>query len=82
VLHWLIAIVLLGQFAFGWWLNDIPRNTPARGYFVNRHKSTGITIALLILLRLYWRVGHSPPPGWDFFENLAAPVLDVASLPF
>lgn len=62
VLHWLIAILLLGQFAFGWWLGEIPRNTPTRGYFVNLHKSAGIIIGLLILLRIYWRLRHSPPP--------------------
>ena len=62
MLHWLIAILLLLQFVFGWWLNDIPRNTPARGYFVNIHKSTGIIIGLLIVLRLCWRFRHPPPP--------------------
>jgi cytochrome b561 len=48
-LHWLIALLLLGQFAFGLFLEDIPRGTPARGYYVNLHKSTGILIGLLIL---------------------------------
>ena len=62
VLHWLIAVLLLGQFVFGWWLSDIPRNTPARGYFINLHKSTGLLIGLLILLRIFWRLRHAPPP--------------------
>ena len=62
VLHWLIALLLLGQFVFGWWLGEVPRNTPARGYFVNLHKSAGVIIGLLILLRIYWRLSHSPPP--------------------
>jgi len=61
-LHWLVAILLLGQFAFGWYLNDIPRGIPARGYYVNLHKSTGILIGLLILVRLIWRLTHAPPP--------------------
>lgn len=61
LLHWLIAALLLGQFIFGWWLTDIPRNTPARGYFVNFHKSTGMLLGLLILLRIGWRVMHAPP---------------------
>ncbi len=39
--HWLIAILLMSQFAFGWYLNDIPRGVPVRGYFVNLHKSSG-----------------------------------------
>ena len=62
LLHWLIAVLLIGQFAFGWWLSDVPRNTPERGYFVNLHKSTGILIGLLIVLRVVWRVLHSAPP--------------------
>jgi len=61
-LHWLIAGLLLGQFVFGWWLGDIPRNTPARGYYVNLHKSTGMLIGLLIVLRVVWRLKHSAPP--------------------
>lgn len=61
-LHWLIAILLLSQFAFGWYLNDVPRGTPARGYFVNLHKSTGMLLGLLILARLAWRLTHRPPP--------------------
>ena len=61
-LHWIIALLLLGQFAFGLLLEDIPRGTPARGYYVNLHKSSGILIGLLILLRLGWRLTHTPPP--------------------
>jgi cytochrome b561 len=61
-LHWLIALLLLGQFAFGLLLNDIPPGTPARGIYVNLHKSSGIVIGLLILLRIGWRLTHKPPP--------------------
>jgi cytochrome b561 len=79
-LHWLIALVLLGQFAFGLFLEDIPRGTPARGYYVNLHKSTGILIGLLILARIAWRLTHTPPPlppampGW---QKLAARLSHV-----
>jgi cytochrome b561 len=62
LLHWLVALLLLGQFAFGWYLESIPRGVPARGYFVNLHKSTGLLIGLLILVRLGWRLTHTPPP--------------------
>jgi cytochrome b561 len=62
VLHWLIALLLLGQFAFGLLLEEIPRGTPERGYYVNLHKSSGILIGILILLRLGWRLTHRPPP--------------------
>lgn len=61
-LHWLVALLLLGQFVLGWYLNGIERGVPARGYFVNLHKSTGLLIGLLIVLRLGWRLAHTPPP--------------------
>ena len=58
----IIALLLVGQFSFGWLLEGIARNTPERGYFVNLHKSTGVLIGLLILLRIGWRLGHRAPP--------------------
>ena len=71
VLHWLIALLLFGQIGFGWFLESIPRGTPARGFYVNLHKSTGLTLALLILARLVWRIVQRPPelpslmPLWE-----------------
>jgi cytochrome b561 len=81
VLHWLIALLLFGQIAFGWFLEGIPRGTPARGFYVNLHKSTGLTLALLILARVVWRIAHRPPelpslmPVW---ERVAAKWSHVA----
>ena len=63
VLHWLVALLLVGQFAFGWLLDEIPRNTPARGWWINQHKSVGLVIGLFILLRIFWRLRHAPPPA-------------------
>jgi cytochrome b561 len=62
-LHWLIAVLLIGQFGFGWLLGEIPRNTPARGFWTNQHKSVGLVIGVLILLRIVWRLRHAPPPA-------------------
>jgi cytochrome b561 len=71
VLHWLIAALLFGQIAFGWFLESIPRGVPQRGFYVNLHKSTGLTLALVILVRILWRLTHQPPqlppfmPAWE-----------------
>jgi cytochrome b561 len=71
VLHWLIAAFLLGQIAFGWFLETVPRGTPMRGVYVNLHKSTGLTLALLIVARVLWRLANHPPqlpsfmPSWE-----------------
>jgi cytochrome b561 len=61
-LHWLLAVLILGQIGFGWYLQEIPRGTPPRTVYVNLHKSTGLTIGLLILVRLFWRFTHPAPP--------------------
>ena len=61
-LHWLVALLLLGQLIFGWWLGEVPRNTRLRGYVVNLHKSTGLVIGLLVVLRVVWRLRHPAPP--------------------
>ena len=61
-LHWLVAALIFGQIAFGWYLQSVPRKTPARTVYVNLHKSTGLTLGLLVLVRLGWRLSHKAPP--------------------
>jgi cytochrome b561 len=70
-LHWVLAALILSQIAFGCYLQSVPRGTPARTVYVNLHKSTGLTLALLILVRLGWRLTHKAPalpaalPAWQ-----------------
>lgn len=61
LLHWFLAAFLLGQVAFGWLLDEFERGTPAKAMAVNLHKSSGLVLALLILVRLLWRLRHAPP---------------------
>jgi cytochrome b561 len=61
-LHWLIAALVVGQIAFGWYLKSVPRKTPERTIYVNLHKSSGLMIGLLVLVRLGWRLTHKAPP--------------------
>jgi cytochrome b561 len=62
-LHWIIALLVIAQFAWGWWMQTIPK-LPAGGRAdaFNLHKSVGLTILALMLVRLWWRAGHPPPP--------------------
>ncbi|MGA8055686.1 MAG: cytochrome b [Burkholderiales bacterium] len=60
--HWLLAAALLAQIALGLYLQDVPRATPARAYWVNLHKSCGIALALLVIARIAWRFAHRAPP--------------------
>ncbi len=80
-LHWLLAALVLSQIAFGWYLQEVPRGTPARTVYVNLHKSTGLTVGVLILFRLYWRLTHKAPPlppSVPAWERMAARTSHLA----
>lgn len=61
VLHWLTALCLFAQIGFGWFLESIPKGTALRGPYVNIHKSTGLLLAVLIVIKILWRLAHRPP---------------------
>ena len=62
-LHWLVAALVLVQVAWGWGMQEIPKQPPGlRADAFNVHKSIGLTIFALMLVRLGWRLRHPPPP--------------------
>jgi cytochrome b561 len=61
ILHWLMAVLIIGTLALGWTMADLPL-TPSRVRLFNYHKWIGITIFLLAAARLLWRVIHHAPP--------------------
>lgn len=60
-LHWLIAGLIIAAVFMGWTMTEM-EITPARLKLFNYHKWVGITVLALALLRLAWRLTHSPPP--------------------
>lgn len=74
-LHWLMALMIIANFALGVFMTDIPGLTPAKLRYFSWHKWAGVTILLVATVRLLWRLSHTPPalpdtmPGW---EKLAA----------
>jgi len=65
-LHWAIAALVIFQFTLGWWMQGIPKQPVGpRVDAFNLHKSIGMTIFALMVVRLLWRAGHRPPPLVD-----------------
>lgn len=64
-LHWLLALLLSGMVALGWYMMSIEKE-PNSGWYFDLHKSIGITILGLVLLRILWRLTHRPRdlPSW------------------
>lgn len=60
-LHWLMAIVLIGLFALGLYMHELPLS-PEKLKLYAWHKWAGVCVALLAVARMGWRLGHRPPP--------------------
>ena len=77
-LHWSIALAVLALLAAGLWMSDaikVPetRNFAFRVY--QWHKSLGLTVLVLTLVRIGWRLTNPPPPlpaEVTRFERLAS----------
>jgi len=69
-LHWLVAFAIFGAFALGLYMQDLPIS-PAKLKLYSYHKWIGVSIFVLMLARLGWRLAHTPPPlptgmpGWQ-----------------
>ncbi len=60
-LHWLIALLIFCLFPLGIYMADLPFS-PGRLKLYSYHKWLGVTVFLLALARVAWRLGHPAPP--------------------
>ncbi|WP_395373542.1 cytochrome b [Marinicella sp. W31] len=63
LLHWLMAIIIFALFAVGWYMVQLDYYDPLYQLLPWWHKSFGITLMMLLVLRLFsrWRT-HIPKP--------------------
>jgi cytochrome b561 len=57
-LHWIIAILILGNLFFGFAHDALPKDWAVMPV----HKSIGLTVLALTLVRIAWRLTHPAPP--------------------
>lgn len=64
LLHWLTVLLVLAQFALSQTWGFAPR--PTRHVMIVTHMSFGILLAVVILVRISWRLmpGHQVRPAW------------------
>jgi cytochrome b561 len=58
--HWIIAALIVTQFVLASLEDDLPIGARKLALLA-RHKSVGMTILMLAILRLLWRLKHPPP---------------------
>lgn len=78
-LHWAIAFLIVGLIAVGWIMEGMPPG-PDQFAVIQLHKSFGITVLLLSVARIVWRLMNRPPaeppmPQWQSFASRAVHVL-------
>lgn len=77
-LHWIIAAMIVFQIFYGWWMGDLP-NSPEKLRYYQIHKSIGLTILMLSVARLGWRLTHTRPPHLPMakWESRLASVVHI-----
>ena len=61
VLHWLMALLIFAGFPLGLTMVDLPLS-PDKLKLYSYHKWIGVTLLMLVAVRLSWRLTHTPPP--------------------
>lgn len=59
-LHWLMAVLFFGLLGLGFYMQGLPLS-PDKLKLYSWHKWLGVTVFLLALFRIAWRVTHQPP---------------------
>ncbi len=72
VLHWVVAVLILCNIVLIWIVDELPDERVRLA--IDTHKSIGITVLGLFVLRLLWRLSHRPPTLDELapWERLAA----------
>jgi cytochrome b561 len=60
-LHWAVVAGILLQFVWAWRIDEV-ESIRREFALVNQHKSIGMTVLLLALIRIGWRAFNRPPP--------------------
>lgn len=60
LLHWAIAALIIANLVVGYLMEDLTGT--ARSTALNFHYSSGLTVLLLTVVRVVWRLTHESPP--------------------
>lgn len=80
-LHWITALTVISLFAMGLWMRELDYYDPWYHQAPFWHKSVGLSLAALVIVRLGLRLwqGHPPPlPGHQRWEKILARITHIA----
>lgn len=62
VIHWFMALSILGLIVVGYYMTGLSKDDPSRGDMYNLHKSFGSLVLILVIIRLSVRIFTKVPP--------------------
>lgn len=71
ILHWLIGFSIVGLLIVGKYMHGLPNDDPNKFALYQMHKSFGISVLVLTVVRIVWRLTHPVPalpagmPAWQ-----------------
>ncbi|SNC66564.1 cytochrome b561 [Marinobacter sp. es.048] len=74
-IHWLVALAVFGLFWLGYWMVDLSYYDDWYRRAPDIHRSIGILLLMVMLFRVFWRVGNVSPeplPGHKRWEVRSA----------
>ena len=74
-LHWVTAALMFTVLPIAWVMVNMPKSAQYRGLLFTLHKSVGLTIIVLVAVRIAWRAKHPAPrleAGLARWEKAAA----------
>jgi cytochrome b561 len=78
--HWALAILIGANILLATLSEDLPR--AARAAYMSPHKAIGISILILTIGRILWRLGHRPPSIPAQISGLQAAIGRMAHILF
>jgi len=81
LLHWMMALMIFGLVAVGLYMAELPDDAPNRAQLYGMHKSMGVLLLILLLVRLAWlRIRPAPalPEAFAAKERLVIKGVQAA----
>lgn len=69
-IHWLVAVTVYGMFALGLWMVTLSYYSDWYHQAPDLHKSIGITLMLVMIIRVIWRIISPPPPPLKSYSRV------------
>lgn len=78
LLHWTVALGVIGLFGVGLWMDGLDYDHTWYKLAPHYHKSFGVCVVALMLLRLVWRTTTGVPNALDSHSNIERVMAKIA----